>query len=417
MKIGILGAGISGLSIAKMLSEYFDVEILEAKPVSGGIARTRNVDDIAFHVTGGHCFNSKYSEVLDWVFNKIMPENQWNKIERVATIKFKGKNISYPIEFAIKEIFDFDSRLAMKIVKDFLNVNDDNFYDNLDEWFRKKFGNTLADEYFIPYNTKIWNKSPREMNPNWVEGKLPIPNKESFFSGLFNREKDKMPHSTFYYPKSNNQNTFIENLSSNLDIKFNTKVNSIFIDSNNKYIINDQFKYDILISTLPLNILPLLLCNCPKNILESASKLEYNKVTTVLWESMQTENTWTYLPDPSIIFHRYIHIGNFFSPKRNITITEAIGDISYNEMIENGKKDPFLVKPLDYNVSDHAYVVYNDVYKTNKENIIDYLSKNGIFTLGRFGEWEYYNMDVCINSALNLSRNIIKSNYINERKI
>jgi len=417
MKIGILGAGISGLSIAKMLAEYYDIEILEVMPVAGGIARTRIVDDIAFHVTGGHCFNSKHRDVLDWVFNKIMPENQWNKIERIASIKFKGENISYPIEFAIKEIFEFDSSLAMKIVKDFLNVNDDNVYDNLDDWFRKKFGNTLSEEYFIPYNTKIWNKNPRDMNPIWVEGKLPIPNKESFFSGLFNREKDKMPHSSFYYPKSNNQNSFIDNLSSGINIKFNTKVNSIFIDSNKKYIINNQFEYDILISTLPLNILPSLLSNCPERILQSASRLEYNKVTTVLWESLQTENTWTYLPDPSIIFHRYIHIGNFLRPKRNFTITEAIGNRSYNEMIENGKKDPFLIKPLDYHVSNHAYVVYNEGFKKYKENIMDYLAENEIYTLGRFGEWEYYNMDVCIKSALNLSKNIIKSKNINEREI
>jgi protoporphyrinogen oxidase len=412
MKIGILGGGISGLSIAKMLSEYNDVEILEALPVSGGIARTRNVDDIAFHVTGGHCFNSKHREVLDWVFNKIMPENQWNRIERVASIRFKGKNISYPIEFAIKEIFDFDSGLAMKIVKDFLNVNDDNIYDNLDEWFKKKFGNTLAEEYFIPYNTKIWNKKPRDMNPIWVEGKLPIPNVESFFSGLFIREKDKMPHSSFYYPKSNNQNDFIEKLASGLNIKFNIKVNSIYIDSNKKYIINDQFKYDILISTLPLNILPSLLSNCPERILEAASNLEYNKVTTVLWESLQTENSWTYLPDSNIIFHRYIHIGNFFSPKRNFTITEAIGDRSYYEMLENGKKDPFLIKPLDYHVSNHAYVVYNEGFKNHKQTILNYLSENGIFTLGRFGEWEYYNMDICIKSALDLSKNIMESKII-----
>lgn len=410
MKIGVLGAGISGLSIAKLLSEIHEVEVLERHRVPGGIARTRSVEGVAYHVTGGHCFNSKHKDVLDWVFTKVMPEDQWNKVERNAAIKFKGAEISYPIEFSIKQIYNLDKCLAMNMVKDFLNTNDDEVYDNLEEWFRKKFGNTLSDEYFLPYNSKIWNKNPKDMNPAWVEGKLPIPDKESFFNALIKTEKDTMPHATFYYPKSNNQNTFIENLSSGLNIRYDYNVVSISIDADKKYVVNDAERYDILISTLPLNILPRLLWNTPAQIIEAVSKLEYNKVTTVLWETLPTQCTWTYLPDPEIIFHRYIHIGNFFTPKKNYTITEAIGERSYDEMIVNGKKDPFLVKPVDYNVSNHAYVVYNEGFKKYKDIAMGYLAENGIHTLGRFGEWEYYNMDICIKSAIELYKKITNLN-------
>ena len=161
MKIGVLGAGISGLTIGKLLSEDYEVEILEKESVHGGIDSTKNVDGVAYHVTGGHCFNSKFPDVLDFVFNKVMPENEWHKIQRDAAIKFKGNEITYPIEFAVKQIFEFNRELAMNIVKDFLNSKDDNSYSNLENWFRKKFGNSLAEEYFIPYNKKIWNKDPK----------------------------------------------------------------------------------------------------------------------------------------------------------------------------------------------------------------------------------------------------------------
>ena len=348
MKIGVLGAGISGLTIAKLLSKHHEVELLEKNSNIGGIARTKEIEGVTFHLTGGHCFNSKHKEVLDFVFDEIMPITEWHKVKRDAVIKFKDNEISYPIEFAIKEIYNFDKDLALRITRDFLNADDDKVYLNLEEWFRKKFGDTLSEEYFLPYNEKIWNNKPSEMHPAWVEGKLPIPDKESFFSGLLNLSKDKMPHSEFFYPNSNNQNTFIDALAQGLKIELNYKVCSIRkVKDSNSWLVNEELNYDLLISTLPLNVFPSLIVDCPDDVILASQTLRYNKVSTMLWESRPTNRTWTYIPDKGSIFHRYIHIGNFFLPRSNHTITEVIGVRSEEEMIENGKKDSFLIKPLD----------------------------------------------------------------------
>lgn len=411
LKIGVIGAGISGLSVAQLLKEKFEVVVFEKKAQPGGIARTREIDGISYHLTGGHCFNSKSYEVLDFVFDHILSKKYWNQISRNAKIQFKGNLINYPIEFSVKEIADFDLSLAQNIVQDFLNTsNDVDESLNLEEWFRAKFGNTLAEEYFIPYNKKIWNTDLKNMSPHWVEGKLPIPNKDIFFKSLFTIGKDKMPHSTFYYPRSNNQNTFIDALANGLNIQFNSPVNSIekSIDSN-RWLINSIHEFDLIINTMPLNILPSIYKDCDSNIIEIASRLKYNKVTTMLWETKATEATWTYLPSNDLIFHRYIHIGNFFNPNKNFTITEAVGERTYDEMVLNGSNDPFLIKPVDYHVSDHAYVVYDENMIANRSVLLDYFAKESIYNLGRFAEWEYYNMDVCIEKAIHLSSHL-KSN-------
>ena len=75
MKIGILGAGITGLSAAKMLHKHFDVEVLEKNDVCGGIARTKDVNGVAYHKVGGHCFNSKHKEVLNFIHQPPSAEN------------------------------------------------------------------------------------------------------------------------------------------------------------------------------------------------------------------------------------------------------------------------------------------------------------------------------------------------------
>lgn len=407
MKIGILGAGVSGLSIGKLLAQNYNVEIMERFGVPGGIARTAEIEGVAYHKTGGHCFNSKYPDVLDFVFDNVLEKNKWHSVQRNAVIKLKNNEISYPIEYAVKQIHEFDPELAISITKDFLSAEDDFKYLDLDDWFRKKFGNTLAETYFIPYNSKIWNRSPKQMSPAWVEGKLPIPDKKSFFKGLISNESDKMPHANFFYPDTNNQNTFIESLASGLNITYGYNIDNIrFNAANNKWIINGDKEFDLVISTLPLNVLPHLITDTGEDILEAANKLRYNKVTTMLWETTGTNRTWTYIPEEDNFFHRYIHIGNFFNPSKNYSITEVVGEKTYDEMVENGKKDPFLKKPLSFNVSDHAYVVFDENYETATSKIKNYLNDINLFTLGRFGEWEYYNMDVCIKSSIELSKKI-----------
>ena len=87
-KIGIIGAGISGLSIAKLLSEKFDVEILEKNNHIGGIATTKTTNGITYHTVGGHCFNSKFQEVLDFVFEKILKQHEWHLVNRNASYNF-----------------------------------------------------------------------------------------------------------------------------------------------------------------------------------------------------------------------------------------------------------------------------------------------------------------------------------------
>src|SRR5690606_4810841 len=123
------------------------------------------------------------------------------------------------------------------------------------------------------------------------------------------------------------QNSFINALAQDLNITLNYSVKTISkLKDGFGWSINNDKEYDLIITTLPLNIVPTLVENCPADILSSAKKLKYNKVTTMFWESLPNQNTWTYIPDKNSIFHRHIHIGNFNSPNKNYTITEAIGE-------------------------------------------------------------------------------------------
>ena len=262
-----------------------------------------------------------------------------------------------------------------------------------------KNGDRLCELYFLPYNTKIWGRNPNLMSHEWVQDKLPIPDKKSFFSSLMQPCTDSMPHSQFYYPGSNNQMSLIEALANGINIICNEPVSRIG-KRGGRWLVNGKYEADLIISTLPLNLLPSYIEGTPQYVLEKAKLLKYNKVSNILWESAPTHKTWSYQPLPDSIFHRYIHIGNFFNPVKNYTITECVGEKSYDEMVKCGKRDSFLIRPLDYNVSDHAYVVFDENCDKAVGAILDYLYGVDIISIGRFGQWEYFNMDVCMKQSL-----------------
>lgn len=411
MKVAVIGAGISGLAFAKYASTKKNtpvkVKVFERGAKIGGIAKVKMVaDNIPFHMVGGHCFNSKHQSVKDFVFNHVLPVDQWRKIDRHATILFKGNRVNYPIEYSVREIFKFNPELALFIVSDFFKA-DKTAGSNLEEWFENNFGYTLAHEYFIPYNRKIWGVDPSSMTSDWVIDKLPVPNEMEIMKGLVDHNKDTMPHSSFYYPLSGTQNTFIDALSEDIDIILNSEIDSVSKRFDGTYVINGEI-FDHVVYTGALDqIGDSFSINSPV-VIDSLDKLRYNKVTTAIWKSKETEDTWTYIPDSQCVFHRMIHIGNFIGSNQNYTITEAVGEVSYERILESGKGLDQLIELVDYNVSGRAYVIFDRNIKVSKKVIFEYFQGENIHLLGRFGEWDYYNMDICIERAMKLFDSLYK---------
>lgn len=406
-KVCIIGGGVSGLTVAKSLAGYCDVEILEKKSYIGGIAATKQVEGYAYHSVGGHCFNTKDDKVKSFVFEQLAKDS-WNEIERDAKIKLFDQYISYPIEFALKEIYRFEPQIVLNILEELFSYNDSKKSDTLDIWFESHFGKTLAELYFLPYNKKIWMKNLDQISCEWVDGKLPIPSKSDILKSIFQNIDDGMVHAHFHYPKSNNQNTFLNALSTGLNYKLNMNVDTI-AKHGEKWIINGTMAYDLVINTSPLDKLFKKISGVNDDILEMASRLRKNSLTTMLWEITDENFTWLYLPNPDVKFHRIINLGRFHKPKSLIAVTEAMGVHTYDEMVEEGRKFSFLKRPIDFHVAEYAYVVFDKDTKAIKKNLFNYLNEKGLYSVGRFGEWEYYNMDICIKSALDVSSKILKS--------
>ena len=65
---------------------------------------------------------------------------------------------------------------------------------------------------------------------------------------------------------------------------------------------------------------------------------------------------------------------------------------------------PYDIKILDYNFEPLSYIIQSKKTRTEVNRIKKTLEKENFYLLGRFAEWEYYNMDTAINAAMNLAK-------------
>ena len=64
MKNIIIGAGISGLSIGKMLNKEHDLQMLERHSFIGGIVKTEMVERIAYQKLEGNVLTQRIKRLL-----------------------------------------------------------------------------------------------------------------------------------------------------------------------------------------------------------------------------------------------------------------------------------------------------------------------------------------------------------------
>ncbi|XPV70381.1 MAG: NAD(P)/FAD-dependent oxidoreductase [Halarcobacter sp.] len=176
-KIAVLGAGISGLGAAYLLSKRHEVDLYEKESRLGGHARTTMVKEThkSFGVdTGFLVFNHETYPLLTKLFEQldVKIENSdmsfafWDQKTNIAyngeSLKgmyFQKRNIfSYSHNKMIFDILKFNK----KANKD-LEENNTNLDLNLGEYL-EPYSKYFKDRYIIPMGASIWSTPTDKMN-------------------------------------------------------------------------------------------------------------------------------------------------------------------------------------------------------------------------------------------------------------
>lgn len=425
-KIAIIGAGISGLSAAHFLKDKYSVTVFEKEDSPGGLIKCRRVNGSLFHTCGGHVFNSKYQDVLDWFWSMFDRESEFTKAERNSCV-FMDKNgsslehedIPYPIE---NHIYLFDKQTQDAFYSDLEEIDevkgtDAKFtdYENFGDFLRWRFGRTLYGLYFQPYNEKVWRRDLTTVPMSWMEGKLPMPTTQEMRDNNANKVKEKaFVHSSFWYEKNNGSQHIADRLAEGLNIVYNAEISSIeYVDGS--WVI-EGCKFDKVIFCGNIKDMVKAIKGVDmKQYIQPVNDLEYHGTTAVFCEIDSNPYSWIYQPSSRHESHRIICTGNFAQsnnseeiPNDRITATIEFTDyISKDDIMNNLKKIPLNPRYLDHKYNQYTYPIQNKNTRIMIKGLKDTLAPYGFFFTGRFADWEYYNMDVAIKAAMNVSTQVI----------
>ena len=412
-KIAIIGAGVSGLTVAQLLKDKARVVVFEKESRAGGLIQCERVNGSLFHTCGGHVFNTKRQNVLDWFWQQFNKENDFIKTDRNSVIFLpNGQHIPYPIEnFA----YLLDEETQKSFIQDLLSISNSAgvTIDNFQAFLRDRFGDTLYNLYFEPYNKKVWRRELTEVPIDWLEGKLPMPTVQEIIYNNFNRVAEKQfVHSTFYYEKQDGSQLIANRLSDGLDIRYNAQIEQIeYADEYWK--INKEVFDDVVfcgnIKDIPSIIKGVQL----KGYTKSIEELNYHGTTSVFCEIDKNPYSWIYLPDDKYRAHRIICTGNFAQsnngilPNGRITATiEFTDEVKKDEIIDNLKQIPLHPIYITHKYNRYTYPIQDKDTRDMISSLKQELAKIGFFMTGRFADWEYYNMDVAMNAAMETIDNI-----------
>jgi protoporphyrinogen oxidase len=424
-RIGILGGGLTGLTIANSLSHPF--ELLEKEHECGGLCRTLQQDGFSFDYGGAHIIFSRNAGPVDFMLGAL-GENRVRK-RRNNKVLFKGRLVKYPFENGLSDLPKED---CFECLYHYLK-NDYAKPSNLREWLYYTFGKGIAEKYLIPYNEKIWNYDISRMSMHWVEGRIPKPPLEDVVKSAVGIETEGYTHQLyFYYPNHGG----IQALIRALEDRVSSRIHKDFAVSkvykrDNKWVISaagDEREFDTLISTIPVLDLAGLIDGVPRKVVQALSDLKYNSLISVLLGvdvPRLNDITAIYLPDKDFYPNRVAFPMNFSDNNVPEGKSSIIAEITANEgdgiwELDDSRLAQHVVDGLDQRKiinrntvcfskvirSKYAYVVYDLGYSDNTKTVRDYFTKLGIILCGRFSEFEYLNMDACIERGIRLAHRL-----------
>ncbi len=128
-----------------------------------------------------------------------------------------------------------------------------------------------------------------------------------------------------------------------------------------------------------------------------------------------TDKHWLYFPEAKFVFNRASFPMNFSehtTPRGRssilVEVTQREAGIDperiREQVIEDLTKTNIITEEDEIELCDtsshkYAYVIYDLDHKKNVGIIHNYLESVNIIPIGRFGEWEYFNMDKAIMSG------------------
>ena len=431
MKITILGAGLSGIALAYFLQEnekVGQIDLLESADAIGGLCRSIKKDGYTYDI-GPHILFSKDKEMLALMLSVLEEKND---LKRSNQILYKGRLVQYPFENDLSKLPEDDKNYCVRSFQS--NPYRDYEPANMLQFFLKTFGEGITNTYLRPYNEKIWKYDPSFMDTQMVE-RIPQPTDEEIMRSAAGETVDGYVHQLyFHFPKTGGIESVVRGFENQLKEKCRILLNHpvTAVEKNNagyQVIAGEEaFQSDLVISTMPIQELVAAYRETTEEIREKVQKLRYNSILIAFVKTakdLMGDNFAFMNPEKNVIFHRiskmdflgeaYQSDGATYMVEvtfRKGDYTDSLSDEQIMKRICDGmvylgfadrEEDISLINMTRH---QYAYVIYDLQHKANMTAIREFFAAQGICLNGRFGNFEYWNMDKVLREAKTMAEDI-----------
>jgi protoporphyrinogen oxidase len=429
LKIAILGAGVTGLTLAQLLDQDgFDVHVLEKSPIAGGLCRSSNIDGFTCDHAGGHILFSKDQKVLAWMKEQVGDDNLVEK-DRNTKIRWHDRWVPYPFENGVGHL---TPEARFDCLKGYLESverrkSGEACPEDFASWIQWKMGAGFAKHFMVPYNEKIWSGDLSRMSSGWVAGRVPDAPLDDILKAAVGIDTAGYKHQAlFWFPLEGGFQALTDGILSKVQdkVRLSTPVQNLRRKGEG-FSVNDE-DFDFVINTIPLPELAKVFEDLPEDVAEDIQHLQPISLVNVLLgfkaDQPLDDLSWIYLPfEDQGPANRVTYYSNY-SPRNappghasfmaevtyrgTLDVDEAwIGDLSQG--LENAGilKRSDLVTTHSFH-SPYAYIDQDLAFPDRIKRVRDWFDSSGLFTVGRFGRYEYHNSDQCISRAMEVREQV-----------
>ncbi len=429
----ILGGGLAGLAAAWHLARLApDVPrlVLEKDAEAGGLARTRHVDGFTFDFTG-HYLHLRDPGTTAFVHELL--GDRLAPVERRAYIHAHGVRLDFPFQ---ANLHGLPRDVVARCLVDFVKASREAAPPSegtmpFGQWARRVFGDGIAEEFMIPYNTKLFGTDPDAITAEWVAWSVPRPDLEQVVRGALGIKNAGMGYNpSFLYPREGGIGILPAALAARVSSDLRTGAEVVSVDARDRRVVlkgGEVLPFTRLVSTLPL---PFLLSrlrgmdHCdgrrdpkthPATLAELAGRLKWTAVAElalgIARPGVADGAHWIYFPDPAVPFYRV----GFPSNVTPAMAPAGSSSLSIEFRHEPGAPPPAAADLLararpaleaagilraddrilvqDVAVLDPAYVLFDARCTATTKEALARLRHQGIDSIGRFGRWTYSYME------------------------
>lgn len=417
-QITIIGAGLAGLSAgyhAKL--NNLDYVLYEQDSRVGGLCKTNEKEGFFFDYSG-HLLHLKDPYVQSLV-QELLGNNS-KIIQRNAFIYSNDVFTRYPFQ---ANLYGLPPKVIKECLLEFIKANYENedlptkAYENFNEWILAKLGKGIGKHFMFPYNEKIWTVPTEQLTCEWLSEFVPKPSLEDVINGsFFDQKKEFGYNATFWYPKNGGIQALCDAFRDHVPkIKLNEKVVRVAPKSKHvEFASGKSIRYEKLISTISLKkLIEKVESDIPPEVKKAALRLRHNSILIInlgVGNGKLSNRHWVYIPEKKYAPYRvgiYSNFSRLMSPagtssyyieiayqkEWNIN-KEKVIDRAISEVIKMGfinKKENIRVQEI-FDV-ETAYVIYDKYYSQSRKIVLDFLNKHDIYSIGRYGSWEYSGME------------------------